>query len=213
MNITYGYKSSFSDLNPNIILQNKNSVTTNATNLLYMQKDEFEKILENEVKLINKKQYPLLFKYLKEKGENIASIITPRLKENIGENVIMRSNSNNSEINEDKNFFKFFEGYENKTENEIDNMNKNQLIQYSKKFLNRASDIENYLTKFIEYKQRYNLSQDEELKINEYKRKLEKAYENLEDMTEKYNSSKLFLQKNNQLIEQLNKENLSLKKN
>ena len=212
MNITYGYKSSFSDLNPNIILQNKNSATTNATNLLYMQKDEFEKILENEVKLINKKQYPLLFKYLKEKGENIASIITPRLKENIGENVIMRSNSNNSEINEDKNFFKFFEGYEKKTENEIDNMNKNQLIQYSKKFLNRASDIENYLTKFIEYKQGYNLSQDEELKINEYKRKLEKAYENLEDMTEKYNSSKLFLQKNNQLIEQLNKENLSLKK-
>ena len=124
----------------------------------------------------------------------------------------MRNNSNNSEINEKKNFFKFFEGYEKKTENEIDNMNKNQLIQYSKKFLNRASDIENYLDKYIEYKQGYKLSQDEELKINEYKRKLEKAYENLEDMTEKYNSSKLFLQKNNQLIDQLNKENLSLKK-
>ena len=214
MNITYGYKNSFNDLNPNFLMQNINSATTNETNVLYMQKDEFEKFLENEIKLINKEKYPLLFKHLKHKGENFfLDIINQNSGKNMQENYEMTKKSEfSSDFSEEKVAFKFFDGYEKKTEIEIENMNKNQLIHYSKQFLNRASEIEDYLNKYIQYKQGYQLTQEEENKIRDYNRKLEKANEALDDINEKYNKSKAYLQKNNQLIDNLTKENISLKK-
>ena len=213
MNITYGYKNAFNDLNINLLHKTMNNATTNATNLLYMQKDEFEKILENEIKQINKNKYPLLFEHLQKKDEHILDII---INNTNGYNKIDNFNmARKSEIldnSEEKKLFKFFDGHEKKTEIEIDNMNKNQLIHYSKQFLNKAAQIEEYLDKYIQYKQGYKLTKEEERKISDYTMKLEKANEMLEDITEKYNKSKVYIQKNNQIINQLNKENISLKK-
>ena len=210
MNITYGYKSSFNDLNPstNIKKIDLNGNNNNATNHIYMQKEAFEKILENEVKLINKTKYPLLFEQLKKRGENIIDIIN---KNNLDKNEENDEN-NNYEEEEEKKVFKFFEGHEKKTEKEIDNMNKDQLIHYSKQFLNRVNEIETYLDKYIQYKKGYKLTEEEELKINDYNHKLDKANDLLEEITAKYNKSKIFIEKNNSIIDQLNKENILLKK-
>ena len=213
MNITYGYKNSFNDLNPNFLLQNKNSATSNATNIIYMQKDEFEKILENEIKLINKEKYPLLFRHLKYKGENFFfDIINKNNIENNQENNNTTKKSELSDLSEEKNLFKFFEGYDKKTEIEIENMNKNQLIHYCKQFLNRANEIEEYLNKYIQYKQGYQLTQEEENKIRDFNLKFEKANETLDEINEKFNKSKEYIKKNNQIIDNLTKENISLKK-
>ena len=213
MNITYGYKSSFNDLNQNFKQKDNNSATQNATNLLYMQKDEFEKILENEINQINKNKYPLLFERLKQKNENFVDIIINnndiKTKEN---NFHISQKSDIFDNTTAKKLFKFFEGHEKKTEIEIENMNKNQLIYYSKQFLNRASQIEEYLDKYIQYKQGYKFNQEEEAKIVVYSTKLEKANEILKDITEKCNKTKLYIQKNNELINKLKKENVSLKK-
>ena len=214
MNITYGYKNSFNDLNPNanikkIDLKGNNN---NATNQIYMQKEAFEKILENEVKLINKVKYPLLFEQLKKRGENILDIMNKNNMEKNEEIVDNNINNNNEESEEEKKVFKFFEGHEKKTEKEIDNMNKDQLIHYSKKFLSRVSEVENYLDKYIQYKKGYKLSDEEEYKINDYNMKLEKANDLLREITAKYNKSKIFIEKNNAIIEQLSKENILLKK-
>ena len=124
----------------------------------------------------------------------------------------MKKSSDISEFPEEKKLFKFFESHEKKTEIEIENMNKNQLIHYSKQFLNRANEIEEYLNKYIQYKKGYKLTEEEEIKISDCNRKLEKSNEILEDIKEKYNNSRIYLQKNNQIIEQLKKENISLKK-
>ena len=213
MNITYGYKNSFNDLNPNFLLQNKNSAITNATNILYLQKDEFEKLLENEIKLINKEKYPLLFKRLKNKGENYFFDISDKNnEEEIQEKLGTTKKSEPSDFSEEKKVFKFFDGYDKKTEIEIENMNKNQLIQYSKQFLNRANEIEVYLNKYIQYKQGYHFSQEEENKIRDCNRNFEKANETFDEINEKYNKSKAYIKKNNQLIDNLTKENISLKK-
>ena len=192
VNITYGYKNAFNDLNPKFLSQNKNSSMTNATNIIYMQKDDFEKVLENEIKSINKNQYPL--NYINNKEE----ILT------------MTKSSDISEFQEEKKLFKFFDSHEKKTEIEIENMNKNQLIHYSKQFLNRANEIEEYLNKYIQYKKGYKLTEEEELKISDFNRKLEKLNEVLWNITEKYNNSTIYLQKNIQIIGQLKKENISL---
>ena len=207
MNITYGYKNAFNDLNKNM-----NTTSTNATNLLYMQKDEFEKILENEIKQINKNKFPLLFERLKQKNEKFEDMINNNIDNNQIENFNITRKSDIPLNSGEKKLFKFFDGHEKKTEIEIENMNKNQLIHYSKQFLNRAAQIEEYLDKYIQYKKGYKLTQEEELKINDYIMKFEKANELLDDITEKYNKSKVYIQKNNQLINQLNKENISLKK-
>jgi hypothetical protein len=106
----------------------------------------------------------------------------------------------------------FLKDMKKKTEKEIDNMNKNQLIHYSKQFLNRVNEIENYLDKYIQYKKGYKLSEEEELKINDYNSKLNKANDLLQEITAKYNKSKIFIEKNNSIIDQLNKENILLKK-
>ena len=213
MNITYGYKNAFNDLNLKVLLQNKNTATTNATNTLYLQKDEFEKILENEVKLINKEKYPLLFGHLKQKGEHmVLDLNNKNIFENKDNNFESTKKSEFSDDSEDKNLFKFFDGHEKKTEIEIENMNKNQLIHYSKQYLNRVIEIEEYLNKYIQYKQGYKLTPEEESKISGHNNKLEKANEILNAVTERYNKSKTYLQKNNQLIDQLTKENISLKK-
>ena len=213
MNITYGYKNSFNDLNPYFLLQNKNSAITNATNILYLQKDEFEKILENEIKFINKEKYPLLFKHLKNKGENYFFDISDKNnEEEIQEKLGTTKKSEPSDFSEEKKVFKFFDGYDKKTEIEIENMNKNQLIQYSKQFLNRANEIEVYLNKYIQYKQGYHFSQEEENKIRDCNRNFEKANETFDEINEKYNKSKAYIKKNNQLIDNLTKENISLKK-
>ena len=213
VNITYGYKNAFNDLNPKFLSQNKNSSMTNATNIIYMQKDDFEKVLENEIKSINKNQYPLLFEHLKKKGENILDIIDKNNNINNKEEILtMTKSSDISEFPEEKKLFKFFDSHEKKTEIEIENMNKNQLIHYSKQFLNRANEIEEYLNKYIQYKKGYKLTEEEEIKISDCNRKLEKSNEMLEDIKEKYNNSRIYLQKNNQIIEQLKKENISLKK-
>ena len=213
VNITYGYKNAFNDLNPKFLSQNKNSSMTNATNIIYMQKDDFEKVLENEIKSINKNQYPLLFEHLKKKGENILDIIDKNNNINNKEEILtMTKSSDISEFQEEKKLFKFFDSHEKKTEIEIENMNKNQLIHYSKQFLNRANEIEEYLNKYIQYKKGYKLTEEEEIKISDCNRKLEKSNEMLEDIKEKYNNSRIYLQKNNQIIEQLKKENISLKK-
>ena len=207
MNITYGYKNSFNDLNQKTIKLNLNENNNNATNLIYLQKETFEKILEEEVKNINKSKYPLLFEELKRRGENVSeNKFSGEKTEEISEN-----NKNNEE-NENENIFKFFEGHEKKTEKEIDNMNKDQLIHYSKQFLNRVNEIENYLDKYIQYKKGYKLSAEDELKINDYNNKLNKANELLQEITAKYNKSRLFIEKNNAIIEQLNRENILLKK-
>ena len=213
MNITYGYKNAFNDLNPNFLHKNKNNANTNETSILYMKKDEFEKIIEKEIEQLNKNKYPLLFQYLKHKDENILDLIINNNKEkNQEENFNMTRKSEIMDNSEEKNIFKFFDSHEKKTEIEIENMNKNQLIHYSKQFLNRARQIEEYLDNFIQYKQGYELNREEELKISDYNRKWDKANEILDEMTMKYNKSKIYLQKNNQLIDQLTKENLSLKK-
>ena len=213
MNITYGYKNAFNDLNLKVLLQNKNTATTNATSTLYLQKDEFEKILENEVKLLNKEKYPLLFEYLKQKGENIVlNLNNQDIIENKDNNLENTKKSEFSDISEEKNFFKFFDGHEKKTEIEIENMNKNQLIHYSKQYLNRVNEIEEYLNKYIRYKEGYQLTPEEESKISWHNNKLEKANEILDTVKERYNKSKTYIQKNNQLIDQLTKENISLKK-
>ena len=213
MNITNAYKNCFDELNPNILHKNINSATTNATNILYMQKDEFEKVLENEIKQINKNKYPLLFEHLKQNNENFVEIIMNGGNiDNKKEKFNITKKSEITDELEEKNSFKFFEAHEKKTEIEIENMNKNQLIQYCKNFLNRAAQVEEYLDNYIHYKQGYKLSQEEEAKISDYSNKLEKANEILDDITEKYNKSKVYLQKNDQLINQLNKENTSLKK-
>ena len=213
MNITNAYKNCFDELNPNILHKNINSATTNATNILYMQKDEFEKVLENEIKQINKNKYPLLFEHLKQNNENFVEIIMNGGNvDNKKEKFNITKKSEITDELEEKNYFKFFEAHEKKTEIEIENMNKNQLIQYCKNFLNRAAQVEEYLDNYIHYKQGYKLSQEEEAKISDYSNKLEKANEILDDITEKYNKSKVYLQKNDQLINQLNKENTSLKK-
>ena len=213
MNITYGYKSSFNDLNQNFKQKDNNSATQNATNLLYMQKDEFEKILENEINQINKNKYPLLFERLKQKNENFVDIIINNNDNNTEEyNFHISQKSDIFDNTTAKKLFKFFEGHEKKTEIEIENMNKNQLIYYSKQFLNRASQIEEYLDKYIQYKQGYKFNQEEEAKIVVYSTKLEKANEILKDITEKCNKTKLYIQKNNELINKLKKENVSLKK-
>ena len=208
MNITYGYKNAFNDLNININLKKKgiDEKDNNATNHIYMQKDAFEKILENEVKLINKSRYPLLFEELQRRGENTSDVFTENFekKEETVENF--------EENEEKKTKFKFFEGHEKKTEKEIENMNKDQLIHYSKQFLNRVNEIENYLDKYIQYKKGYKLSEEDELKINDYNSKLNKANDMLEEITAKYNKSKIFIEKNNSIIDQLNKENILLKK-
>ena len=91
-------------------------------------------------------------------------------------------------------------------------MNKNQLIHYSKQFLKRATQIEEYLDKYMQYKKGYKFNKEEEEKIASYSRKLEKANEILDDITEKCNKAKIYNQKNNQLINKLKKENVSLKK-
>ena len=213
MNITYGYKNSFNDLifKANIKKIDINGNNNNATNQIYMQKNAFEKILENEVKNINKAKYPLLFEQLQKRGENISDIFnvggSPEKNEEIPENF-----KNFEEKEEEKNIFKFFEGHEKKTEKEIDNMNKDQLIHYSKQFLNRVNEIETYLDKYIQYKKGYKLSEEDELRINDYNHKLNKANELLQEITAKYNKSKIFIEKNNAIIEQLNKENILLKK-
>ena len=213
MNITYGYKNAFNDLNLKILLQNKNTATTNATNTLYLQKDEFEKILENEVKLINKEKYPLLFDHLKQKGENIVlDLKNKNIFENRDNILDLTKKSEVSDESEEKKIFKFFDGHEKKTEIEIENMNKNQLIHYSKQYLNRVNEIEEYLNKYIQYKQGYKLTPEEESKISGHNHNLDKANEILDAVTERYNKSKTYLQKNNQLIDQLTKENISLKK-
>ena len=212
MNITYGYKNSFNDINPNILHKNINNATTNATSILYMKKDEFEKILENEIKQINKNKYPLLFEYLKQKNENFVDIIINGNNDIKEEKLNMTKKSEIRDESEEKQSFKFFEAHEKKTEIEIENMNKNQLIHYNKKFLERAAQIEEYLNNYIHYKKGYKLSEEEEAKISDYSNKLERANEILDDITEKYNKSKVYLQKNEQLINQLTKENTSLKK-
>ena len=78
--------------------------------------------------------------------------------------------------------------------------------------MERAAQIEEYLNNYIHYKKGYKLSEEEEAKISDYSNKLERANEILDDITEKYNKSKVYLQKNEQLINQLTKENTSLKK-
>ena len=206
MNITYGYKNSFNDLNLKTLKLNLNENNNNATNLIYLQKEAFEKILEEEVKNINKSKYPLLFEELKRRGEN-------PLENKFVSETIEESNENyNNEDEENENIFKFFAGHEKKTEKEIDNMNKDQLIHYSRQFLSRANEVENYLDKYIQYKKGYKLSEEDELKINDYNHKLNKANELLQEITAKYNKSRLFIEKNNAIIEQLNKENILLKK-
>ena len=185
--------NSFNDLNPNYLLQNINSATTNETNVLYMQKDEFEKILENEIKLINKEKYPLLFKHLKNKGENYFFDISDKNnEEEIQEKLGTTKKSEPSDFSEEKKVFKFFDGYD--------------------KFLNRANEIEVYLNKYIQYKQGYHFSQEEENKIRDCNRNFEKANETFDEINEKYNKSKAYIKKNNQLIDNLTKENISLKK-
>jgi hypothetical protein len=214
MNITYGYKNSFNDIHPNkniksIDFKDKNN---NATNQIYMQKEAFEKILENEVKMINKTQYPLLFDQLKKRGESILDIFN---KNNVQKNEeTSEKEYNYEEENEkdEKKVFKFFEGHEKRTEKEIDNMNKDQLIHYSKKILNRVNEIETYLDKYIQFKKGYKLSEEEEIKINDYNIRLNKANDILNEVTARYNKSKIFIEKNNSIIEQLNKENILLKK-
>ena len=212
MNITYGYKNSFNNLNQNFMNTNNNSPTANATNLLYIQKDEFEKILENEINQINKNKYPLLFERLKQGNENIADIIINNNINNKEQNFHASQKSDIFDNTEEKKVFKFFDGHEKKTEIEIENMNKNQLIHYSKQFLKRATQIEDYLDKYMQYKKGYKFNKEEEEKIASYSRKLEKANEILDDITEKCNKAKIYNQKNNQLINKLKKENISLKK-
>ena len=133
---------------------------------------------------------------------------------NIDKNEEISEKNKNIEENEEeeKKVFKFFEGHEKKTEKEIDNMNKDQLIHYSKQFINRVNEIENYLDKYIQYKKGYKLSEEDELKINDYNSKLNKSNELLHEITAKYNKSKIFIEKNNAIIDQLNKENILLKK-
>ena len=211
MNITYGYKNAFNILNPNYLHKNKNNEKNSETDLLFMQKDEFEKILEKEIEQINKNKYPLLFEHLKQNKENFLDIIINN-KENKEEILNMTRKSEILDNLEEKNSFKFFDGHEKKTEIEIDNMNKNQLIHYSKQFLNRVKQIEEYLNKYIQYKQGYKLTQEEENKITDYNSKLEKANEILNEVRIKYNKTKSYIQKNNRLIDQLTKENISLKK-
>ena len=213
MNITYGYKNCFSDLNPitNITKLDIYGNNNNATTHIYKQKEAFEKLLENEIKLINKKKYPLLFEQLKKRGENIFDI-SNKITFDKNEDIPLNDDIYGENEEEGKKVFKFFEGHEKKTEKEIDNMNKDQLINYSKQFLSRLNEIDTYLDKYIQYKKGYKLSEEEELKINDYNRKLEKANDLLEEITTKYNKSKIFIEKNNAIIEHLNKENLLLKK-
>ena len=192
--------------------KNNNSPTANATNLLYIQKDEFEKILENEINQINKNKYPLLFERLKQGNENIADIIINNNINNKEQNFHVSQKSDIFDNTEEKKVFKFFDGHEKKTEIEIENMNKNQLIYYSKQFLKRAIQIEDYLDKYMQYKKGYKFNKEEEEKIASYSRKLEKANEILDEITEKCNKAKIYNQKNNQLINKLKKENISLKK-
>ena len=214
MNITYGYKNSFNDLylNRNIKSTELKDSNNNATNQLYMQKEAFEKILENEVKMINNKQYPILFEQLKKRGENILDIFKRNNFEKNEGPTVRNNNYDEENEKEEKKTFKFFEGHEKKTEKEIDNMNKDQLIHYSKKILNRVSEIETYLDKYIQYKKGYKLSEEDEYKINDYNLKLNKANDLLNEATAKYNKSKIFIEKNNTIIEQLNRENILLKK-
>ena len=207
MNITYGYKNCFNDLYGSTT---KNLKDNNATQHIYLQKEAFEKIIENEVKLINKTKYPLLFEQLKKREENILDIFN---KDDIQKNEEwLHKNNNYEEKEEEKKYFKFFEGHEKKTEKEIENMNKDQLINYSRKFINRVNEIESYLDKYIQYKKGYKLSEEDEHKINDYNLKLDKANDFLKEITAKYNKSKIFLEKNNAIIEQLNRENILLKK-
>ena len=212
MNITYGYKNSFKELNikTNVVKLDIYDNNNNATRNIYMQKDNFEKILESEIKLINKKKYPLLFEQLKKKGEKILDIIN---KNNIEDNFNDEISQNiKEEIGEEKSVFKFFQGHEKKTEIEIENMNKDQLVTYGKKFVDRVKEIETYLDKYIQYKKGYKFSEEEELKISDYNHRLNCANDLLEEMTAKYNKSKEYIEKNNTIIDQLNKENLILKK-
>ena len=214
MNITNGYKNSFNDLNQNINIKKigVNDSNNNAINHIYMQKESFEKILENEVKLINKAKYPLLFEELERRGENIIDILNNNNNCQKNEEICQKNENLEENEEEEKNVFKFFEGHEKKTEKEIDNMNKDQLIHYSKQFLSRVNEIENYLDKYIQYKKGYKLSEEDELKINDYNSKLNKANDLLQEITAKYNKSKIFIEKNNSIIEQLNKENILLRK-
>ena len=211
MNITYGYRNCFNDLNQrtNILKLELNSNDNNATNQLYIKKEAFEQLLENEIKLINKKKFPLLFEQLKKRGMNFLDAINGNNIEKEGEN---SKDSSFQEYEEEKKTFKFFEGHEKKTENEIENMNESQLINYGKKFVNRVKEIEAYLDKYIQYRKGYKLSKEEELQINDYNYKLNYANNLLKEITSKYNKSKEYIEKNNTIIAQLNKENILLKK-
>ena len=90
-------------------------------------------------------------------------------------------------------------------------MNKDQLISYSTKFLNRLSEVETYLDKFIQYKKVCEIPEEDKERVEEYNKKLAKANELVKELTTKYNKSKLFIEKNNNIIHQLNQENLLLK--
>ena len=199
INIITAYKNSFSE-------KNINAASTNLTQAMYKQKDELETFLEKEVKTINKRQYPILFEELKARGENVYAdfeINKEDSKKKITKNI---ENIPKSEI-----VFKFFEDREKKTETEIENMNKDQLISYSTKFLNRLSEVETYLDKFIQYKKVCEIPEEDKERVEEYNKKLAKANELVKELTTKYNKSKLFIEKNNNIIQQLNQENLLLK--
>ena len=198
-NIINAYKNYFNEKSINL-------TSTNLTQAMYKQKDELEKFLEKEVKKINKKTFPLLFEELKARGENI-----------FGEKEIKREDSKQNTTKSDESspksekLFKFFENNEKKTDTELEKMNKDQLINYSKKFVSRLTEVENYIDKYIQYKKGYQIPSENSEKVEEYNKKLSKANDLVKELTAKYNKAKLFIEKNNTIIQQLNQENILLK--
>ena len=184
-------------------------------------KYEFDKIIDKYEKSVNRFEFPLLFNELDEKGierkKTKIVVYKTKEKEQPTNHIALENKLNNNYIPIDilqKKKEDIFEDLLLKNEEEFNKMDKVQLINYFKKIKGKLHEIEEFNTKYIDYRQKYDnnlFKSNEEITIDLYN-KIEKQKKLIDEFSLKYNNLQNIESTHKKMIEKLNMENFMLMK-
>jgi hypothetical protein len=200
---------------------------------LYLMKNDCDKLLNEELNNINALNFPLLFKFLKNNdnftpkkrykkiSKNILNIIN--LASSDDDNNNKKKDLINNLNNKDNNYYSIdeliskknslFLKVEKKTEEELNNLSKDDLSSYVLKLQDNINNCDEFINKYISNKNQQNykkIYEESNNNIKAMKKKIIDINNKINEYNEKQKHMDIVLEYTSKIIQRLKKENLQL---
>ena len=182
-------------------------------------KEEFDNIIEKFENNVNRFKYPILFNYLDEQGieRKKTKIVVYKIKEKERKkNFLALENKLSDKYIPNEILLKKKEHIFNNdiiiSNEKFEKMDKNDLLQYYKSIKEKIYEIEEFNSKFIDYKNMINKNdfKTTEETFNNLKKRIENYRKTIDEYHSKTNRAKTIQSSNEKIIKSLNMENITL---